>query len=208
MRLGLITDVHNHVAPLRRALELFRTHEVEQVVTIGDTCDAFAPAEGAAEVVSLLSDRGAVGVWGNHDIGLCRDTRDKYRARFGSAVLEFMSRIQPTLELDGCHFSHKDASVDAQDALQLWSLEEEPLDLLARATAGLAAVPHARQFVGHYHRWWAATAKGRIDWDGSRPLILQPGERFFVVVAAVFQGWCAVLDTVSGILLPLSCNPA
>jgi hypothetical protein len=206
MRLGLITDVHNHVAQLRRALELFRIHDVEQVVTIGDTCDAFAPAGGAAEVVALLSNCGAVGVWGNHDIALCRNAPDRYRTRFGAEVLEFMGRMRPSLELGGCHFSHKDASVDAQDALQLWSLEEEPLDLLARATAGFTAVRHARQFVGHYHRWWAATPQGRIDWDGSRPLILRPGERYFVVVAAVFQGWCAVLDTVSGVMHPLPCG--
>lgn len=206
MRLGLLTDIHNHCAELRRALDLFRAHGVEQVVTIGDACDAFAPPRGAAEVISLLSACGAVGVWGNHDFGLCRDVPARRRAQFGPAALAFMSTLQPSLEIDGCYFSHKDASVDARDVLQLWSVEDDTLDLLARATAGLSAVPHDRQFVGHYHRWWAATPEGRIDWDGSRPLVLRPGERYFVVVAPVFDGWCGVLDTASGTLLPLRCG--
>jgi len=205
MRLGLVTDVHNHAAELARALRLLRDHDVERVVTIGDTCDAFAPPDGATEVASLLSACDAVGVWGNHDFPLCRDVSERHRARFGSAVLEFMSEMQPSLVIDGYYFSHKDASIDAHDVLQLWSLEEEPLDLVARATAGLAAVPHDRQFVGHYHRWWAATPRGRLDWDGSEPLVLRPGERYFVVVAAVCQGWCGVLDTTSGVLQPVRC---
>lgn len=54
MLLWLVTDVHNQAANLARALGLFRAHGVEQVVTIGDTCDAFAPPEGAAEVARLL----------------------------------------------------------------------------------------------------------------------------------------------------------
>lgn len=206
MRLGLVTDVHNHAAELARALRLFQDHAVEQVVTIGDTCDAFGRHDGAVEVATLLKGREAVGVWGNHDFGLCQDVAGKQRARFGPAVGEFLGAMRPALEIDGCYFSHKDASVDARDVMQLWSLEDEPLDLLARATAGLAAVPHDRQFVGHYHRWWAATPRGQIDWDGSGPLLLRPGERYFVVVAAVFQGWCGVLDTTSGVLHPVRCT--
>jgi DNA repair exonuclease SbcCD nuclease subunit len=206
MRLGLVSDVHNHAAELCRALDLFRAHEVEQVVTIGDTYDAFAPPDGALEVAALLSACRAVGVWGNHDFALCRDVSVSQRARFKPTVLEFMRAMRPSLEIDGCYFSHKDASVDANDPLQLWSIEEEPLDLLARATAGLTTMPFDRQFVGHYHRWWAATPNGRINWDGSEPLLLQPGERYFVVVAAVFQGWCAVFDTASGVLRPLQCR--
>ena len=206
MRLGLVTDIHSRAAELARALCLFRDQGVEQVVSIGDAVDAFGHHDGAVEVVTLLKTCGAVGVWGNHDFGLCHDTSARQRARFGPAALEFLSAARPSLELDGCYFSHKEASVDANDLMQLWSAEEEPLDLLSRAVAGLATAPHNRQFVGHHHRWWAATAQGQIDWDGSRPLFLQPGKRYFVVVAAVFQGWCAVLDTTRGVLQSIRCS--
>ena len=118
-----------------------------------------------------------------------------------------MRQMRAYLEIDGCHFSHKDASVDPHDVEQLWGLEDDSRDLNARANAGFGAISNGRQFIGHYHCWWAATPDGPIDWDGSDPLILHPNERYFVVIAAVFQGKCAVFDTVSGILEPLDCVP-
>jgi len=205
MRLGLVTDVHNDHLNLSRALDVFRIRQVDQVVTIGDTCDAFAPPDGADQVAQMLAACGAIGVWGNHDFHLCGDVADSCRARFAAGTFDFMRQVKPHLEVDGCYFSHKDASVDAHDVQQLWGLEEDSRDLGARAAAGFKAIANQRQFIGHYHRWWVATPSGPLDWHGSEPLILRPGERYFVVVAGVFQGMCAVLDTVSGILEPLSC---
>lgn len=203
MRLGLVTDIHNDFANLTRALKAFRAHRVDQVVTIGDSCDAFAPPDGADEVASLLDQCGAIGVWGNHDFHLCREVSDFCQGRFAPATFDFMHKLQPTLVVDGCHFSHRDASVDANDGEQLWSFEDEPLDLWRRAQAGFAANPYGRQFIGHYHRWWAATPRGPIDWDGSRRLTLLPQQRYLVIIGGVFQGRCAVLDTATGDLDPL-----
>jgi len=205
MRLGLVTDIHSHVAELAQAVRLFRDHGVEQVVSIGDAIDAFGHRDGAADVVRLLESSNAVGVWGNHDFGLCRDDSGKQLGRLGLLASKFLEGVRPAMEIDGCYFSHKDASVDPNDVMQLWSIEDDPLDLLSRAMAGLAAAPHGRQFVGHYHQWWVAASRGHINWDGSAPLLLQPEERYFVVMNAVFQGWCAVLDTNAGILQPLRC---
>jgi len=207
MRLGLVTDVHNQHVELAQALDLFRRRAVDQVVTIGDTCDAFAPPDGADEVASLLSASGAIGVWGNHDFHLSRDISDFCRDRFANATFDFMRQMQPHLEIDGCYFSHKDASVDPHDVEQLWGFEDDSRDLNARATAGFRAISNRCQFIGHYHRWWAATPSGQIDWDGTDTLLLQPDERYFVVIAGVFQGKCAILDTTSGILEPLECMP-
>ena len=41
MRIGLVTDIHDHAEPLSRALGLFRQRGVDRVVTLGDSCDAF-----------------------------------------------------------------------------------------------------------------------------------------------------------------------
>jgi len=41
MRLGLVTDIHNHPTELGSALQAFRDRAVDRIVTIGDTCDAF-----------------------------------------------------------------------------------------------------------------------------------------------------------------------
>ena len=41
MRIGLVTDIHDHVEPLARAVGLFRGRGVDLVVTLGDSCDTF-----------------------------------------------------------------------------------------------------------------------------------------------------------------------
>lgn len=205
MRLGLVTDIHNDHASLCRALEIFRSLQVDQVVTIGDSCDAFAPPDGADEVASLLTSCGAVGVWGNHDFHLCHDISNDSRGKFASTTFDFMQKMRPHLEIDGCYFSHKDASIDPHDVGQLWGFEDDSLDLGARARAAFAANQYGRQFMGHYHCWWAATPEGPINWDGSNPLVLNPRERYVVIIGGVFQGKCAVFDTVTGVLDSLDC---
>jgi hypothetical protein len=59
--------------------------------------------------------------------------------------------------------------------------------------------------VGHYHRWLVAMASGPVDWRGEGPLSLAGPERYFVVVGAVFEGQCGVLDTERWDLFPLAC---
>jgi hypothetical protein len=208
MRIGLVTDIHNHRAELERALALFRDHGVDQVVTIGDTCDAFGRGDGAGGVASLLDRCGAVGVWGNHDFTLCRDAPAAVRDRYPPVVLDVMARMQPRLVVGGCHFSHKESAVDPHDVAQLWDVSDRPLDLMERAALAFAAVDSRWQFVGHYHRWWAATPEGPVGWSRDGPLRFEPGRRYFVVVAAVCDGWCGILDTQRGQLEPLPCGPA
>lgn len=93
MRVGLVTDFHNHAAELTAALLVFRAHGVDQVVTIGDTCDVFSWCAGAGEVAALLAGCSAVGVWGNLDFTLGRKVPAPVRERYPSAVLDVMSRM-------------------------------------------------------------------------------------------------------------------
>jgi hypothetical protein len=62
-------------------------------------------------------------------------------------------------------------------------------------------------FLGHFHRWLAATPEGCLAWGGSEPLALEPGLRYLVVVAAVCDGWAAVFDTDNQCLTPLRLGP-
>jgi hypothetical protein len=146
-------------------------------------------------------------------MGVWETTTSTFAAKFGLVLrsfwvghIDFMQQMKPHLELDGCYFSHKDASIDPHDVEQLWSFDDEMLDLRSRAAAGFAAVPNHRQFVGHYHRFWATSETGPLEWNGSDALILRPKERYFVVIDGVFQGKCAVFDTFSGVLQPLDCG--
>ena len=206
MRLGLVTDIHNHAANLRIALRIFRESAVNRIITLGDTCDAFSADGGADEVAALLDEYCVSGVWGNHDFTLCYDTPERIRARYSPSVLDVVGRMQPRLIVGDCHFSHKESSVDPFDVMQLWDVSESPLDLMQRATIAFAASATQCQFVGHYHRWWAATPAGPLDWIGTAPLRFEVGERYFVVIAAVFDGWCGILDTAASVLIPVRCD--
>ncbi len=206
MRLGLVTDIHNHAAELALALKLFRERGVDQIVTIGDTCDAFAGGGGVAEVAALLHECGAIGVWGNHDFTFCHDVPDHVRERHPPKVLDVMAKMQPRLVIGDCHFSHKESSVDPFDVSQLWDLSEPRLNLMERAELAFGAVASRWQFVGHYHRWWAATPAGPLDWSGAEPIRLESGQRYFIVVAAVCDGWCGILDSDVASIETLRCG--
>jgi hypothetical protein len=157
-------------------------------------------------VVELLRGAGAVGVWGNHDLGLCHQVKERTRQHYPAAVLDFMGTMRPRHVLGECHFSHVEPSVDPHDAAALWACaEDEPLDFAGRARRSFAAVAQRLVFVGHYHRWLAAMASGPVDWRGEGPLSLAGPERYLVVVGAVFQGQCGVLDTERCELAPLAC---
>src|SRR5262245_26709063 len=112
MKLGILTDIHEDVERLRLALQHFRQEEVEQVVLLGDVFDT---GERLRETVSLLAGAKAVGVWGNHDLGLCHEPAMRVRERYAGPVLDFMRTLQPRLELAGCLFTHGLPHWDATD---------------------------------------------------------------------------------------------
>jgi hypothetical protein len=206
MRIGLVTDIHNHAAELAAALAAFRRHGVDRVVTLGDTCDAFSPGSGAAAVVALLREAGAVGVWGNHDFALSCRFYEAIRDRYDPATLEFMAGMEPWLEIDDCHFSHEEPWVDPYDPAQMWAVDELPPDLVDRARRSFAAVPHRVLFMGHYHRWVVVTPAGPVEWDARQPLVLEKAQRYAVVVGPVFAGWCGIYDTAATVLTPICCR--
>lgn len=69
MRIGILADIHEAIELLQRALAKFRHCGVDLVFSLGDACDTFSPVGRAGEVVALLREAGAVGVWSNHDVG-------------------------------------------------------------------------------------------------------------------------------------------
>ncbi len=201
VRIGIVTDVHDDVEKLTRALAALRAERVGAIVSLGDATDLFGKWDRADEIAAALREAGVVGVWGNHDIGLCRDVRPELRGRFSPATLDYMSTVRPRLELEDCHFSHVDPWLDPEVPENLWSFDGAPDDA-DRLAKSFAAVPHRRLFLGHFHRWVAATERGRLDWEGAAPLAFEADRRYLVVVAPLFAGAFAVLDTDRGLLEP------
>jgi predicted phosphodiesterase len=161
MRLGILADIHEDIERLSLALALCRREGVGRVVFLGDLFDT---GRRVAEAAALLAASGAVGVWGNHEVGLCLEPDDRMRARYGGPVLDFMATLRRRLEIEGCLFTHGLPHWDAADpaVYYLGARPETPEGLAGT----FAASEHRVVFTGHFHRWLAATPGGLLPWDG------------------------------------------
>ncbi len=199
MKLGLITDIHEHTDYLRAALDRLRSEDVDQIVVIGDV---FEMGERIEETCRLLSEARAVGVWGNHDFGLSFQPGTDLREKYSSAVIGFMTSLKPRLEIDGCYFAHIEPWLNAEDLCDLWYFDGLP-DNSGKLGRIFESVPNRLMFADHYHTWLLATPDRIESWAGEHPVSLDDG-RFFVVVGALCDGRFATLDTESSQLVPFS----
>jgi hypothetical protein len=199
MKLGLITDIHEHVEHLQTALGRFQTERVDQIVLIGDV---FERGERIEETCRLLTEASCIGVWGNHDYGLCVKPDAEMRSRYGDEVIQFMTSLRPRLDLAGCHFTHVEPWLNPEDVADLWYFEGVP-DTQDKLERIFTAVPNWLMFTGHYHKWLMATPDGINDWRGQGPFRLSD-QRFFVVVGALCEGRYAILNTETWELVPFN----
>lgn len=197
MKLGIITDIHEHVEHLRAALDRLRREGVDQIVFVGDVFEMGVRIE---ECCRLLAEAHVIGVWGNHDFGLCYHVPDIIRRRYPAAVIDYMTSLRPRLEIGGCHFCHIEPWLDATDVSDLWNCEGPP-DHPKKLRQIFKAVPHQFLFAGHFHRWLLARPTAFVDWPGDAPIRLDQG-RYFIVVDALFDGCFATFDTNTLELVP------
>ena len=199
MRIGILADVHEHLSHLRWAIAVLREQRSDRMVFLGDVLEL---GHHLKETIDLLAEAGAIGVWGNHDFGLCRDNqRAEDRQQYGERVLAFMGRLQPRLEVEGCHFTHIEPWLNPEKIEDLWYFEGSP-ETPEQAARSFAAVPNRLIFIGHYHRWLLVTPEGVQPWVGDRPIFLNANQRYLVSVHAVCDGWCALFDSVTNELVP------
>ena len=201
MRIGIVTDIHDDTERLARALAALRADAVDAIVSLGDASDLHGRWQNVSGVADLLRQHGVVGVWGNHDHGLCRDVSDHAKEKFAADALAYMATMQPRLALGGCHFSHVEPWLDPEKVEDLW-LCFGPPDDPDRLAKSFAAFAERAAFVGHFHRWLAMDETGRVGWDGAAPLRFEAGKRYLVVIGPLFGGAFAVVDTDRGILTP------
>ena len=205
MRIGIVADIHDAIGPLRRALGLLRDRGVDRIVTLGDAFESYQAGGVSSEVAALLEQAGAVGVWGNHDVGLSHEVSDRVRNVADQALLAFTTQLEPHLVLEGCRFSHIEPWKDPRLVEHLWGSDALPetADLAQRS---FQAVPERLLFIGHFHTWLAVSAGGRAPWDGTGPISLREPDRYLVVISAVVDGWCATFDTRQSLLTPIRCS--
>ncbi len=201
MKVGILADVHESVDHLRWALAVLRREGAERLILVGDVCGMHTDLE---QTVGLLDDAGVVGVWGNHDFGLCVDTpTDEDRLRYSDRLLTYMGRLRPRMEVEGCLFTHVEPWLDPEKIEDLWYFEGPP-ETPEQVARIFAAVPNRVMFVGHYHRWLLVTPEGTLPWSGGEPVVLDSGKRYLVTINAVFQGNCALFDTETSLLTPFN----
>ncbi len=199
MKLGLITDIHEHVEHLRTALKTFHDQQVDQIVMIGDV---FEMGQKIAETCRLLAGANVVGVWGNHDYGLSFEPDAAAHARYGEVTMSYMTSLRPRLVVEDCHFSHVEPWLNPEEIAELWYFEGPP-DEHGKLARIFDAVPNRLMFAGHYHKWLLVSPDGIQDWDGQTSVVLNGG-RYFVVIGALCEGRYAMLDTETGELTPFN----
>ncbi len=134
MKLGILADIHEDAPKLALALRRLRQEGVQQVVVLGDV--VFEMGSRLHETIALLAGAGAVGVWGNHDLGLCHEPDERIKERYAGPVFDFMRTLHPRLELEGCLFTHGLPYYDPTDPI-VYYLGERPetVEGLARSFA-------------------------------------------------------------------------
>jgi len=188
MRLGLLADIHEDVSRLRWAVDALSAAGVSKYVILGDV---FEMGRAVEETVGILAALDSVGVWGNHDFGLCRDVEPDVRRRYSAQVLDYFGSLQPWVEIGHCRFQHIEPFFDSEQLEDLWAHGSGcALDPRRSFNACL----HQRIFMGHVHQWAVHTPDGQVPWCGEGPLRLDPRRRTLIAVHAVQQGWCCWYD--------------
>jgi cytosine/adenosine deaminase-related metal-dependent hydrolase len=177
VRLGLLADIHEAADQLRAAVHELRARRVDSFVVLGDILDH---GQQVDETVELLRDLPGVGVWGNHDYGLCGEIHPSVRNRFSTSVLDYFAGLQPKIVMNGLSFQHIDPHLDPEQFVDLW---QSPT--MSERIAGFARCSDKRVFIGHLHGWGVVTPQSQIPWDGNEPFRYQRDERYLTIIHAV-----------------------
>jgi len=195
MRLGLLADIHEEVELLEKAIQALRASGITKFIVLGDI---FETGKRIDETVEVLSKLDSVGVWGNHDFGLCYEVGDSVRSRYSPKVLQYFGSLEPWIEVAGCRFQHIEPFLDSTKLEDLWTNGKQ-LDV----AGSFAATSQPRLFMGHVHRWELNTPVERLRWSGTEPIRLEAGLRYFAAIHAIQQGWCAWFDPEEDVLFPI-----
>jgi predicted phosphodiesterase len=205
--LGLITDVHDNTLALRLIIREMQREKVPKIVVLGDVTEPHT----AEANTQLLSEAGAMGVYGNHDFAFSKPESGDYAwliQHFSGAVFAYMATLRAQMSECGLLLNHGppswgDPAVDIIDYMQ-----RETLETPEEYRREFALVGERIIFTGHTHRFRIAECTGNhcdtriLEWDGTTPVVLDPDKRHFVEIGAAQDGHYAIYDLATKILSP------
>ena len=168
-KLGLVSDVHAKVAPLRRAFEVFAAKGVKAVICAGDITGYNEELHG---VVDLLTEHDCWVIRGNHDARALRHPwphEKDFVGPFFSRLQDFLELIVEGLGVYVVHASPPDSRIHGIDLVNFRG------EVIPRKRAywetRLEAFNCDVLIVGHIHRPFAETL--------GDTLVVNPGSTCF-----------------------------
>lgn len=177
MKIGLISDVHATVAPLREALDLFEAEGVEIILCAGDVAGYGKQLE---ETVRVLIDSRCRVIMGNHDLWWLERSSDNPQG----LVAEYLSNLSAVIEFKAAgkiiYMVHASPPDSFMDGIKL--LDENALLIQQQKHSWACSFrdfPCDVLIVGHTHQVFAEQL-GNV-------LVVNPG-------STLFNHTCAILN--------------
>jgi hypothetical protein len=191
-RIGLFSDNHGHLKALQQAIDVLRRRGAEQLIHLGDFCDSLHRRNLAA-IVRVLKENAILSVKGNNDfivekrLGLTPDRGSGDR----EGIYGYLKDIPLKIVSGDLCFAH---------SLPFDSIRSfyEPVDdgSILKAAEIFRQTSHRLLFCGHSHLpvlfHFSLNQVSREPLPENQPLVLNPSERYIIVVGALELGECAL----------------
>jgi predicted phosphodiesterase len=193
-RIGLMADSHGDLNATKKAIAVLRKEGAESLIHLGDFFDSLQN-DSLSSLISLLKDNGVLAVKGNNDHQIEKLLKDNSyeEGEERESVLSFIGDLPMIMVMKDLCFAHSLPF----DALRSFY---EPIDTgsAKRARGIFKNTPYRILFCGHSHipvffRWKDGHATRETIMPG-HALSIEKGERYIMIVGAVYGGECALYD--------------
>jgi predicted phosphodiesterase len=189
-----MADSHGNLNATKKAIAVLRKEGAESLIHLGDCFDSLRN-DSLIAIVKLLEDNSVAVVKGNNDHQIEKLLKDNSYAEGAEkeTVLGFIEDLPMIIEREDLCFSHSLPF----DALRSFY---EPIDIgsAKRARGIFKNTSYRIVFAGHSHipvffRWREGHAT-RETLPPGQTLSIEKGERYIMIVGALYGGECALYD--------------